>query len=166
MKWKDLSIEKIDGEERLLIYVDGKTGPRELVARSCCITYFKRIHKRTDAIKNIPFSEVLNSKIDLPIFVLSNGIKTDNLRQTFRSLLKEANLLLGKNGKNRTLYSLRHTYATFNLINNRGSDIHLLARQMGTSTLMIEKHYSHLIARMRSRDLSGYHYNVFTNLDD
>jgi len=61
---------------------------------------------------------------------------------------------------------LRHTYATFNLINNRGSDIHLLARQMGTSTLMIEKHYSHLIARMRSRDLSGYHYNVFTNLDD
>jgi integrase len=41
------------------------------------------------------------------------------------------------------LYSLRHAYATYALLYDR-VPIHTLARQMGTSVLMIEKHYSHL----------------------
>jgi hypothetical protein len=36
---------------------------------------------------------------------------------------------------------------------------------MGTSTLMIEKHYSHLIARMRSDDLAGYEHDNYVGLD-
>jgi integrase len=40
-------------------------------------------------------------------------------------------------------------------ISKSGVDIHHLATQMGTSTLMIERHYSHLIARMRSASLAG-----------
>jgi integrase len=58
-------------------------------------------------------------------------------------------------GHNRSLYSLRHTYATFSLTYKRGVDIHLLATQTGTRTLMIERHYSHLITRMRSATLAG-----------
>jgi len=52
-------------------------------------------------------------------------------------------------------FGIRHTYATFALSLAKGTDIHLLARQMGTSVLMIERHYSHLIARMRASDLVG-----------
>ena len=40
-------------------------------------------------------------------------------------------------GQNSTLYSLRHTYATLELIENR-TDLCALAKQMGTSVGMIE----------------------------
>ena len=42
----------------------------------------------------------------------------------------------------RTLYSLRHTYATFALLD--GMEIHTLAKQLGNSAAMIERHYSKL----------------------
>jgi integrase len=45
-------------------------------------------------------------------------------------------------GSDRNLYSLRHTYATLKLL--AGTDIHTLARQTGTSVLMLERHYSKL----------------------
>ena len=68
-------------------------------------------------------------------------------------------------GQNRTLYSLRHTYATFALTLSR-IDIHLLAKQMGTSIAMIERHYSHVIARMRAEDLAGPAHGVYAELDE
>ena len=102
------------------------------------------------------FRELLDAKLDLPVFALSDGTTTDNLRGTFRIFLKQYGLLTDpRTAQNRTLYSLRHTYATFSLTYKRGVDIHLLATQMGTSTLMIERHYSHLIARTRSAILAG-----------
>jgi len=53
----------------------------------------------------------------------------------------------------RTSYSLRHTYATLELL--AGTDIHTLARQMGTSVLMLERHYSKLTATMAADKLAG-----------
>ena len=44
-------------------------------------------------------------------------------------------------GNKRTIYSLRHTYATFRL--QEGVHQFILARNMGTSTAMLEKHYGH-----------------------
>ena len=44
-------------------------------------------------------------------------------------------------GAKRTIYSLRHTYATFRL--ESGVDIYQLARNMGTSVAMIEQFYGH-----------------------
>jgi integrase len=55
-----------------------------------------------------------------------------------------------RTGQDRTLYSLRHTYATFSLLND-GMDVHTLAVQMGTSILMIERHYSHLTPRLKKK---------------
>ena len=46
-----------------------------------------------------------------------------------------------------TLISLRHTYATFELLRG-GTDIHTLSKQMGNSAAMIERHYSKLMATM------------------
>jgi integrase len=62
-------------------------------------------------------------------------------------------------GKTRTLYSLRHTYATFALVND-GMDIHALAKQMGTSIGMIERHYSHLTPRMKKDMFTGKRYEL------
>jgi integrase len=61
---------------------------------------------------------------------------------------------LGKDvaGKMRTLYSLRHSYATFALA--EGVDIHTLARQMGTSVVMLERYYSKLTPMMNAAILA------------
>ena len=62
-------------------------------------------------------------------------------------------LLKDAEGQNRTLYSLRHTYATFEML--RGEvDIHTLSKQMGNSAAMIERHYSKLTATMAAERLA------------
>ena len=59
----------------------------------------------------------------------------------------------GTNGDNRTLYSLRHTYATLEML--RGEvDMHTLGKQMGNSAAMIERHYSKLTATMAAERLA------------
>ena len=55
-------------------------------------------------------------------------------------------------GRRRTLYSLRHTYATLALFSG-DVDIHTLSRQMGTSVTMLERHYSKLTATMAAARL-------------
>jgi len=55
---------------------------------------------------------------------------------------RHCELLANSAGQTRTLYSLRHTYATNELLG--GTDIHTLAKQMGTSVAMLERHYSKL----------------------
>ena len=56
-------------------------------------------------------------------------------------------------GQTRTLYSLRHTFATFELLNNK-TDIHTLSKQMGNSAAMIKRHYSKLTATMVAERLA------------
>ena len=87
------------------------------------------------------------------MFALSNGMTTDNLRGTFRIFLKQFGLLKDpRTAQNRTLYSLRHTYATFALAD--GVPIHTLAKQMGTSVGMIERHYSKLTPMLSAEKLA------------
>ncbi len=70
----------------------------------------------------------------------------------FERLVRDAGLLTNSVGERRTLYSLRHTYATAELL--AGTDIHTLAKQMGTSVLMLERHYSKLTATMAAERLA------------
>lgn len=94
------------------------------------------------------------------MFCLPDGTVTEHLPQTFKAFLKDAGLLkCPKTGEDRTLYSLRHSYATFALVND-GMDIHALAIQMGTSIGMIERHYSHLMPRLKNDMLTGKRYEL------
>ena len=69
-------------------------------------------------------------------------------------MMKESGLLnCPVTNKERSLYSLRHYYATQRLLEN--IPIHDLAEQMGTSVLMITKHYSHLTPLMKARQFAG-----------
>jgi hypothetical protein len=45
-----------------------------------------------------------------------------------------------RQGNNRTLYSLRHSYISFRLL--EGADIYQIAKNCRTSVEMIEKHYA------------------------
>jgi integrase len=57
-------------------------------------------------------------------------------------ILTGSKLLYGSSKIPRSSYCLRHTYATFRLM--EGVDVYFLAKQMGTSVRMIEDHYGHI----------------------
>ena len=106
------------------------------------------------------FEQLLKERVDLPVFRLPDGTVSKNIHQTFPAFMNERELIkCPRTGLNRTLYSLRHTYATFALIND-GMDIHALAIQMGTSIGMIERHYSHLTPRLKKDMLTGKRYEL------
>jgi len=56
---------------------------------------------------------------------------------SFKRLLTHCGLLKDTAGSDTTSYSLRHTYATLELL--AGTDIHTPAQQMGNSVLMLER---------------------------
>ena len=68
--------------------------------------------------------------------------------------MKDSGLLLSATGAKRTMYSFRHTFATFSLV-EWGMDIHTLAKQMGTSVQMLERFYSKLTATLAAEKLAG-----------
>ncbi len=73
----------------------------------------------------------------------------------FMCFLEDHNLLKDpKTEQKRVFYSLRHTYATLALTHDR-VPIHTLAKQMGTSVVMIERHYSHLKVIQAAEQLRG-----------
>jgi integrase len=154
IKWKHINwfMDK-DSNRYLMIAVDGKTGRRELIARHNVLVYLKRIQSRFADLNSMTFDELLEAKLDVHVFRLRNGLQTNNLNQSFEQFLKFVGLLKDKFGNNRTLYSLRHTYATMTLMRGQVG-IHDLARQMGTSVVMIERHYSHLNSAMKARNFS------------
>ncbi len=124
--------------------VTGKTGTRTIVAMLRTVKALERIAKRNydidDSITN-PFAKLMvPSNND---YVLrTKGKKLDvssSFQKMFESYLVEHNLLIdAKTEQKRVFYSLRHTYATLALTHDK-VPIHTLAKQMGTSVLMIEK---------------------------
>jgi len=132
-------------------YVDGKTGKRVLIAHHDCRTYLERIKSRFEDLKDLSLKEL--TCVDEYVFRVPDGYIPNDLHGSFKQLLTFCDLLYDKYGNRRSLYSIRHTYATKHL--NEGINIHLLARQMGTSVKMIEEHYSHLTPSMSAEILSG-----------
>lgn len=96
---------------------------------------------------------VLCERVPHKLFRFSDGYQPPSLNGTFRRLMRDTGLLKDEDGQNRTLYSLRHTYATFDLLRG-GTDIHTLSKQMGNLAAMIERHYSKLTATMAADRLA------------
>jgi integrase len=158
LKWKHVSWHLVNKEKLLVLSVDGKTKQRELIARRNCVAYFKRIHDRSEDIRHLTFDELLANGVDKYVFRLSDGTQSKSLGQTFEILMRDSGLLVDRRtDTNRSLYSLRHTYATFALL-YEGIDLFTLEKQMGTSAEMIRKHYAHITARMYADKLGGKDY--------
>ena len=135
VKWNDLDrVILSEEDERLLISVDGKTGKRQVVANAGTENYIKRIYdfrkeelgKEPDKTENI--------------FCHTDGTAVGEYSGGFENLLKKCDLWENKDGDRRTLYSLRHTYATMRI---NEVPIYQLAINMGTSVEMIENYYGH-----------------------
>lgn len=128
--------------------VSGKTGRRTIMGMKSTYNALLDIAKRNYPKDKWPIVNALDSVCtpsnDDYVFRLKDKSKPTSFDHLFRSYLEEHNLLIDPiTDQKRVFYSLRHTYATFALTYDR-VPIHTLAKQMGTSVLMIEKHYSHL----------------------
>lgn len=91
---------------------------------------------------------------DRLVFALPDGseIKRERFPEMFKKLMIASGMKIGKDGKNRTLYSLRHTYATWKL-ERKEISYERLSRQLGTSVVMLEQHYDHVVADSEIDDL-------------
>ena len=142
LKWKQIEEFESDGVKFLRFWVNGKTGKRELIARHNVRRYLDRIKSRFEEIKDDDY-----------VFRLRSGKRTYSMNGTFEICLIKSGLLRDRHGSVRTLYSLRHTYATFQIFN--GVDYHTLSKNLGTSIGMLEKHYSHLTPTLGANKLAG-----------
>ena len=156
IKWKHIEwyYDGATDKRYLRLWVSGKTGSRLLIAKHNVKDILERLISREKLFEGKDLDAVLKEKHDVYLFKYSDGTRPSSFHTTFIWLMKASGLLKDSTtNQNRTLYSLRHTYATLELTENR-TDLHTLAKQMGTSVGMIEKHYSKLTATMAADRLA------------
>jgi integrase len=144
LTWGDIRRENYDDElkdeVRLILLVRGKTGIREVVCNAGTEVYFERMYDfRKEELNAHPAKDSF-------VFCHPDGKPIHSMRKAFDALLKDLDLKKDSSGRDRTLYSLRHMYATFRL--SEEVSPYLLARQMGTSVEMLEKHYGQVVNRL------------------
>jgi integrase len=158
VRWKDVCWHTQDRKRYLRIWVNGKTGGRWLIAKHAALAVLERLHARQAALNSQSLETTLQGEgVDKSanhlVFTFSNGYQPTSLNGAFKRLMRDSGLLKNADGQNRTLYSLRHTYATLELL-RASTDIHTLAKQMGNSAAVIERHYSKLTATMAAERLA------------
>ncbi len=123
LEYRDIEIvkDKATGETILEIEVRGKRGVGYCKSMPGAVRPFERMVKR---------SEPEPTDLLFPI---------DHKRQ-FNRILEKLGLKFDREGNRRTLYSLRHSYISFRLL--EGADIYQVAKNCRTSVEMIEKHYA------------------------
>lgn len=130
LEYRDVEIvkDKATGHKILEIQVRGKRGVGYCKSTSGAVFPFERMVARN---KPKPTDKLF------PV---------DHKKQ-FNGILDKLGLKLDREGNRRTLYSLRHSYISFRLL--EGADIYQVAKNCRTSVEMIEKHYAvHLKNRL------------------
>ena len=135
LRWSDLRTIKIDDATQMIAWVKGKTGAREVVFQPGSDDYVKRIYD----LRVLELSEP--PLLDTYVVCHKEGNPLLSFKKSFKSLMGFAKLPLERNGMTRTVYSLRHFFATMRL--ERETSPYLLAKQMGTSVEMLERFYGH-----------------------
>ena len=154
LKWKH--IEFIQKPSMRVIHItlpQGKRGSRQLIARNELWPLLDKLRELQAEYQDVTLEQLVERKEDRHIFRMRDGTMPYNLVNAFGDCLKESELDKGdKDGKSRSLYSLRHYYATQRIL--EGVSFGQLANQMGTSVLMIEKHYSKITPMLSAEKLA------------
>jgi integrase len=132
LEYRDVEVVKdqATGQKILEIQVRGKRGVGYCKSTSGAVFPFERMVARN---KPKPTDRIF------PV---------DHKKQ-FNTILDNIGLKLDREGNRRTLYSLRHSYISFRLL--EGADIYQIAKNCRTSVEMIEKHYAvHLKNRLNA----------------
>mgnify|MGYP000485751827 CR=1 FL=1 len=149
--WGDIHMEREGHKVVFFVTVTkGKTtkytGTREIVCNSKIFACIDELRDRFP-----------NRKPKDKLFRLADGSTTNELGKAFEKALIDVDLKNSAHGV-RSLYSLRHSYITWQLMSGE-VNMEILAKQCGTSVQMIEQHYSHVIPKMFTKELSGIDIN-------
>ena len=123
LEYRDVEIveDEATGETILEIEVRGKRG----------VGYCKSM---PGAVR--PFERMIERNRPAP----TGKLFPEDQKKQFNRILEETELKTDRQGNRRTLYSLRHSYISFRLL--EGADIYQIAKNCRTSVEMIEKHYA------------------------
>jgi len=148
LRWEDIrAIADPDnpGQINVALNVSGKTGKRTTVASSGEVrrNFAAILELRREDLHNPAADIYLHNDVPASslVFCHPNGQPIGSFKKSFVALLKLAGVTHSPDGRMRTPYSLRHTYATERL--NAGVQEYHLAKNMGTSVAMLEQHYGH-----------------------
>lgn len=144
--WQDIKRPKLEGKSYYVVSVRKEkttkyTRTRAVVASNEVKLALDRLKKR-----NKPGKSTNN------VFVLPNGKASKELSRTFSRYLREHNLDTCPDG-GRTLYSLRHSYITWQL--EAGVEPAIVSSQCGTSIEMLSRFYSHVKSPAHAKKLAG-----------
>lgn len=142
LRWRDIG--RRTDKEGILFYVSQKNKTqqrRQNIPQEDTERYIDRLKKFR--MKELELERPEDVPDDEPIFCSFDGKPVGDYKKGFASCLKYCGLETDRDGNPFTIYSLRHTYATFRLSNR--TPLHLVASNMGTGPDMIVKYYSHLV---------------------
>ncbi|MGC1495418.1 MAG: tyrosine-type recombinase/integrase [Sulfitobacter sp.] len=139
LSWGDIEARKIqvdNGEfcDVTVIQARGKGKERELAAMPETLTFFNLLRS---------LFYVANDEMpgdDDPVFFNHEGKRIRSFKSGLAKLLIAADLRVARNGKLRDSFSFRHFYITQQI--REGVGHHLLGRNVGTSSKMIDAYYS------------------------
>lgn len=120
IRWRDIEWHTDKGIRYLRIWVDGKTGWCWLIAKHKAVDVLKRLHARQRDFAEMSFETSLESRVPHLLFRFRDGQQPHSLVGTFRKLMRDSGSLLDSAGHTRTLYNLRHTYATLAFLGGWG----------------------------------------------
>ena len=159
LRWRDIvSVSQKQSDGATTTYhaghVSGKTGSRQFVFQPGVEVSLKLIYSQRcrELAAADPDAENLVPDPVEPIFAHPNGKPIREFKHSFLSLLEFAGVPVELDGKARTIYSLRHFYATMRL--SKEASPFLIARQMGTSVEMLEKHYGQIITNQLAAEIT------------
>lgn len=123
LEYRDVTVAFDEGTQETILEIEvrGKRGYGPCKSTQNAVPVFERLKRRN------------NPQPPDRIFPKSH-------HAMFNEILKELGLKFDREGRPRTLYSLRHTYICFRLM--EGADIYMLAKNCRTSVEMIEKYYA------------------------
>jgi integrase len=153
--WKDLSVQDVDNNKALEVRIRASTSKVRRGRHVIC--HSDNIIKIMDEWRSESDCDKDDDLIFYSAVSLAKGQQQVDLSLAFKKFLKsiktdrEDGLYRTDEGNARTLYSLRHYYATQRL--DHGVSVYLVATNMGTGINQIQKHYGHTDTRRLAKEL-------------
>lgn len=149
LEFRDVKVEEDDGTGKtiLVIKVRGKRGTGYCKSTAGAVKPFLRLQRRKRPVQFVQGARATERENDQPrakaALVLpepTDLIFPKTHRDFFKNILNELDLKTDREGNERTIYSIRHTYICTRL--SEGANIYELAKNCRTSVEMIQKFYA------------------------
>ena len=155
LKWRHIEFIKTNNMRVIHIHLpQGKVGARTLIARNELWLVLEKLRSLHAEFAELTLDQLVEAKHDAYVFRMRDGDRPYSFVSVFAKGIRQAKMLTnGRDKHQRSLYSLRHYYATQRIL--EGYTYEELESQMGTSAEMMRDHYNHMKPLMIAEKLAG-----------